>query len=735
MSEKGVPWQHTLRFQFLLVTLIASLFIIGLFVFVQIYVPNLFKKQADKDNLILARTVALRIDQHLTRMAEGVEALAQRPDIRSMNPDQQVTPIRIALESNALYYRLYIIDRSGNITVNEPPNPAMTGKNYSNVSYFRGPMETGKSHFSDVFMEGQELLAVVSTPIRGENNEIVGIINAAVSLSKGKLSEFMGGLDVGGKGYAVLVDRKGTLVVHPDQERVLRQENMANFESVKRVLKGKEGVVVCGFDGMDRVCSFAPVKKADWGLIITRPQSEVYPYLLWIRIVMGIVFLLSAGLVGFFYMQGQKAALAPVAALREGVDELSTGHFDHRIKIKGRGELAQLASAFGGMVEILSTCYRVTQALNSLASLKDIEKYILDEISRTFETETCAIMLFDKEEKLKIELSRGISQKAVDAHNKRGVEQKDLEELFGKKALASLSKGETLELEKEKVPLLERVVPVKKLRFVYVFPLTIEEKLVGMVMVFSSSGAPFTREKMQSVAAMANHIAVAIQRSDLFDCLYQSYAQTTRAMAQAIDAKDPYSAGHSEGVARIALQIGEQLGLPSEQLRGLEIAAYLHDVGKIGISEELLRKPVKLSLEEKKTLQTHPELSERILSPIEFPWPVLPAIAHHHERFKGDGYPGKMKGEDIPLEARILAVSDAYEAMTADRPYRSALTQKEAIKELRRESGRQFDPLIVKALLEVLGEKPAEKKVEKEEKEAEKPAKKRRKKRGRRGKA
>lgn len=725
MAEKGVPWQHTLRFQFLLVTLIASLFIIGLFVFVQIYVPSLFKKQADKDNLILVRTVALRIDQHLSRMAEGVEVLAQRPDIRSMDTGQQEGPIRIARETNALYNRLYIIDRSGNITVNDPPNPAMMGKNYSNVSYFREPMESGKTYYSDVFVEGQELLSVVSTPIRGPNNEIIGILCAAVSLSKGKLSEFMSGVDVGGKGYAVLVDRGGTLVVHPDQGRVLRQESISGFESVKRVLRGKEGVIICGFDGRDRVCSFAPVKKAGWGLVITRPQAEVYPYLLWIRIVMAIVFLLSAGLVGFFYMHGQRAALAPVAALREGVDQLTAGNFDYRVEIKGQGELTQLASAFGGMVEILSTCYRVTQALNSLASLKDIEKYILDEISRTFKAEACTIMLFDKEDKLKIELSRGIPKKAVEAHNKRAVERKDLEEVFGKKDFASLSKGEALELEKDKVPLLERVVPVKKLRFVYSFPLTIEEELVGMVMAFSSSDAPFTKERVQSVAAMTNHIAVAIQRSDLFDRLYQSYAQTTRAMAQAIDAKDPYSAGHSEGVAKIALQIGKQLGLSSEELRGLEIAAYLHDVGKIGISEELLRKPVKLSLEERKMVQTHPQLSALILSPIEFPWPVLPAIAHHHEQFKGDGYPDKIKGEDIPLEARILAVADAYEAMTSDRPYRSALTKEEAIKELRRESGRQFDPLIVKAWLEVLEGKPVEEKPKKEEKKPAEPKKKR----------
>jgi len=239
-----------------------------------------------------------------------------------------------------------------------------------------------------------------------------------------------------------------------------------------------------------------------------------------------------------------------------------------------------------------------------------------------------------------------------------------------------------------------------------------------LVIVFSPSEAPFTQEKVQSVAGMASHIAVAIGRSDLYDRLYQSYAQTTRAMAQAIDAKDPYSRGHSKGVAKIAVEIAKELGMSADEIRGIEIAAYLHDVGKIGISEELLRKPVMLSHEERQILETHPTLSAQILSPIEFPWPVLEAVAHHHERFIGEGYPDKIKAEEIPLGARILAVADAFEAMTSDRPYRSALSKSEAAKEIRRESGSQFDPKVVEALLRVVEkEKPKRKEKKKGEKD------------------
>lgn len=717
MGESRITWRHSLRFQFILVALIALSFLVAAFVFVEIYIPNLFTRQADADSLTLSRMVALRIEQHLDKIGRGVEAIASLSAIQSMDPAVQKSALLHAMKLSPHLNRIYILDSRGIMITHVPSSPDLIGKNYSNTEYFRETMRTGKTHFSDVFIESGEPVIVVASPIIGAGGEILGTVNGLVSIRKSEIGRFLRSLRIGKRGYPILVDRHGTLIFHPDEERVLRQENIATSEPVKRVLQGKEGTVICDFDDGQRACSFTPVKKAGWGIIIARPLAEIYPFVLWVRIIILTGLVLGLGLVGFFYWHGRRVVLGPVSAIAEGVKQVSAGNFGYKVQVLPIEEMNHLASTFNSMVQVLFTCYRVSNVLNSLASLPDIEKYILDEITWTFETEAAAIMLFDEQDRLKIKFSRGLPEEAVEAHNREAIERKDLSRVFGQEGVEKLSKGETLLLEAQQVPVLRGVVPLKEIRFFYIFPLSIEAKLEGVVIVCSRSEAPFTQERVQSVAGMASHIAVAIERSDLFDRLYQSYAQTTRAMAQAIDAKDPYSRGHSEGVARIAVEIANELGMTADEIRGIEIAAYLHDVGKIGISEEILRKPVMLSHEEKQILEMHPSLSAQILSPIEFPWPVLEAVAHHHEQFIGGGYPDKIKGEDISLGARIIAVADAFEAMTSDRPYRSALSKREAAREIRRESGIQFDPKVVEALLRfVEKEKPKKKKAKKSKK-------------------
>jgi putative nucleotidyltransferase with HDIG domain len=169
-----------------------------------------------------------------------------------------------------------------------------------------------------------------------------------------------------------------------------------------------------------------------------------------------------------------------------------------------------------------------------------------------------------------------------------------------------------------------------------------------------------------------------------------------------VDAKDPYTRGHSEGVAEYALMIGEQLELSTEQMTALEMAAYLHDIGKIGISEDILLKPGKLTDAEMSQMRHHPLIGANILKPVAFPWPIAPVVRHHHEHYDGHGYPAGLKTDEIPLLARVLTVADAFEAMVADRPYRRGRSQQEAVLELQRCSGGQFDPRVVAAFVEAL---------------------------------
>jgi putative nucleotidyltransferase with HDIG domain len=177
-------------------------------------------------------------------------------------------------------------------------------------------------------------------------------------------------------------------------------------------------------------------------------------------------------------------------------------------------------------------------------------------------------------------------------------------------------------------------------------------------------------------------------------------------LAAAVDAKDSYTRGHSDKVAAYAVMIGEELGLSHDQRIALEMAAYLHDIGKIGIKEEILLKPGKLTDDEMAQMSHHPLIGANILKPVGFPWPITPIVRHHHERWDGDGYPAGLKGEEIPLLARVLTVADAFEAMTADRPYRRGITPEEGLEELMRCAGTQFDARVVTAFSEVMARAP-----------------------------
>ena len=178
-----------------------------------------------------------------------------------------------------------------------------------------------------------------------------------------------------------------------------------------------------------------------------------------------------------------------------------------------------------------------------------------------------------------------------------------------------------------------------------------------------------------------------------------AYVGAIRALAAALDARDPYTAGHSERVSELSVRIGQQMHLTDADLDVLRLGALLHDIGKIGLSDEVLRKPASLTAEEFEQIKRHPALGARILRLVPFLAPHLPIVELHHERPDGQGYPFGLRGDDIPLGARIVHVADAFDAMTSARAYRPARGALEAIAELRRLAGTQFDPASVDALV------------------------------------
>jgi HD-GYP domain-containing protein (c-di-GMP phosphodiesterase class II) len=199
-----------------------------------------------------------------------------------------------------------------------------------------------------------------------------------------------------------------------------------------------------------------------------------------------------------------------------------------------------------------------------------------------------------------------------------------------------------------------------------------------------------------SFNSMTEHLRAA------YEDVERGYMETTRALAAAIEAKDPYTQGHCDRVSQFAIQVGMRLGLSKHELKELELAAILHDIGKIGIKDEILLKPKPLSFQEMQMMHLHPEIGRRILENAGPLRQVAVDVHYHHEFINGKGYPQGLKGEKIPLVSRIITVVDAYDSMSSQRPYREPLPEEESRKRLGTGKGRQFDPTMVDAFLKLL---------------------------------
>ena len=236
-----------------------------------------------------------------------------------------------------------------------------------------------------------------------------------------------------------------------------------------------------------------------------------------------------------------------------------------------------------------------------------------------------------------------------------------------------------------------------------VVPLAARGSVRGFVGIFNAPGChPPRTGDVRLVECLARQLSSSATTHDLVLELQDVLFNTVRALVATIDAKDPYTRGHSERVYKLSIAIGEAMGLPSEELQVLAWSALLHDIGKIAIPNEILRKPDRLTPHEYEVIKTHPERGCRVIEEIPQFRGALDGIRHHHERFDGKGYPGGLSGYDIPLMGRIIGVADTYDAMVTSRAYRSARAMEDAIQEIRDSSGTQLDPDIVEVFLHLV---------------------------------
>lgn len=358
------------------------------------------------------------------------------------------------------------------------------------------------------------------------------------------------------------------------------------------------------------------------------------------------------------------------------------------------GEIRELNRKLSEKLGEITILYETAKLTSSFLDLDEMLTSAFNSAVKILKAETGSLMLFDsKREVLTIKKSYGLNEEII-----RKTRVKKGKTIVGLVAHS----GKSLIIHGRADISIKGRKKYEKVNSICV-PLKTKKGVIGVINLNRKEDAnPFTEDNLKLLFTMANDAASAIENATLYHNLHESYLGIIRALVSALELKDSYTRGHSESVTRYAVALAKKFKLSPQEIESIEVAAVLHDIGKIGVRESILNKSEKLDEDEWKEIKRHPEFSYKILKEVNFPWKIKPLIYAHHERYNGKGYPAGLKGKKIPLGARILAVADTFAAMTSDRAYRKRLSKEVTIEELKRVAGTQLDPEITKVFIEIL---------------------------------
>jgi len=387
---------------------------------------------------------------------------------------------------------------------------------------------------------------------------------------------------------------------------------------------------------------------------------------------------------------------------------------------KAFDELKQKTDVLEKKVNDLEILNSIGQKLSESLELSALLKEILDLVYQSMHFSRCAVMLIDPTTKLlRVKSAYGFTKESLAKVN------------------IAIGTGITGWVAKYGVPLLvpnvrkdrRYVGDYQQVRSEVAAPLIVRGEVIGVLNAETVPPRSFTVDDLELFATFTSQVSSAIHNASLYQSikqkniilqtnmieiermnkeledyaqkLKQTYFETIRSLVNALEARDPYTRGHSERVTKISLLLGKELKLTDEQMNTLAYASILHDIGKIGIRDNVLNKTTPLTEEDWKTIFDHPTFGDAILNPIQFLEKSKKAVLYHHERHDGTGYPGKLKGSKIPLLSRIISIADTFDAIAYDRIYRKGLGKEAAIAEIQKKAGSQFDPKVVRAFLKI----------------------------------
>ncbi|MCK4785866.1 MAG: HD domain-containing protein [Desulfobacteraceae bacterium] len=463
------------------------------------------------------------------------------------------------------------------------------------------------------------------------------------------------------------------------------------------------------YDGEEYLASYWTIflkprySTLKWTVALSQSKAVAFAPLAYFKKTFFLVVLLSVWVVLFLSIVQIRRNLIPLEKLKEGTVRIGNRDFDTRVSVTSGDEFEELANSFNEMSSRLGKQFSALKAIaeidRAILGILDTDKILNTILTRMGDVVPCQAVSVSLLDLIGTGTVRTYTRK-VKSGSRRSLK------------LPRLKPDEVQTLNKNLHHLfidVHQVIPSylkplvdDGLKSFLVLPIFLKEQLAGIISLGFSHEHNKSEEDVTHARQLADQASVALSNVHLVDDLAQLNWGTLIALARAVDAKSPWTAGHSERVTDLALKIGQAMGLEKNDLDVLRRAGLLHDIGKIGTPAAILEKKGKLTDEEYQIVKNHPAMGARILEPISAYAQVIPMVEQHHEKFDGTGYPHGLSGEAICLGGRILALADVFDALTSDRPYRPGWELERAYKLIREESGRNFDPKVVEAFFEVV---------------------------------
>lgn len=435
-----------------------------------------------------------------------------------------------------------------------------------------------------------------------------------------------------------------------------------------------------------------------WNILVGEPASLAYAPLRSFALAFPPVLLFGFILVALLGSVLVRRTMEPLDKLAEGTRDLARKGLATRVEVDRDDEFGELARSFNTMADRLGVQFRqleasraIDRAVLSASDRGEVVHALLGGFGQVVAHDRLAVLTLERDQR------NGRLQ--VSSEKAERVVRPTARDLAW---LREPGRAGAVDLANDLPPIVRGFVTGTDP--VLVLPLNIKDDLRGALIV--SRTRPFDEEEIERARQIVDQAAIALDQVQLVTELEQMSWGTLRALARTIDAKSRWTAGHSERVSELALAIAREIGVSRKDISALERGGLLHDIGKIGISADLLDAERMLSGEERSVMESHVIIGARILEPVAAYADVIPIVLYHHERWDGSGYPEGLEGDEIPLVARILSVADTYDALVSIRPYRAAMPVRDGIKFIQERTGTAFDPSVVDAFLSLLQRRP-----------------------------